>query len=108
VAESDGGDIMGYLVCRVEENVLWAESLYVSPRHRRRGVASALYARAEQLAAELGGDSVYNWVHPNNDAIIVFLRRRGYHVLNLIELRRARTGETRRQRIAVGSHEFDY
>jgi GNAT superfamily N-acetyltransferase len=42
VAESGEGDIVGYLVCRVEGEVVWAESLYVSPAHRRRGVGSAL------------------------------------------------------------------
>jgi len=108
VAESDQGDLVGYLVCRVEGDVVWAESLYVSPTHRRRRVGSALYAEAEQLAEQLGGDTVYNWVHPDNDSIIRFLQRRGCNLLNLIELRRARPGEMPRQRIDVGSHEFDY
>lgn len=108
VAESGEGDIVGYLVCRVEGEVVWAESLYVSPAHRRRGFGSALYAVAERLAEQLGGDTVYNWVHPDNDGIIRFLRQRGYNVLNLIELRRPRPGEVPRQRIGVGNHEFDY
>ena len=73
IAESDQGDVVGYLICRAEDAVVWAESLYVSPAHRRRGIASSLYAEAERLGEELGGDTVYNWVHPNNDAIIHFL-----------------------------------
>lgn len=108
VAENDDGKIGGYLVCRVDGDVVWAESLFVSPEFRRRGIGSALYAEAERLAQKLGNDSVYNWVYPNNDSIISFLRDRGYSVLNLIELRRSRPGEKITQRIRVGEHEFDY
>jgi ribosomal protein S18 acetylase RimI-like enzyme len=108
VAENGDGKIVGYLVCRVDGDVVWAESLFVSPESRRRGIGSALYAEAERLAQELGNDSVYNWVHPNNDTIISFLQNRGYSVLNLIELRRPRPGEKTKQQISVGKHEFEY
>ena len=107
VAELEGEPV-GYLVCRVEDDVVWAEQLYVVPALRRRGIGSALYAEAERICRELGGDTVYNWVHPNNDAIIAFLAARGYTVLNLIELRRPLPGERPKRRIRVGAHEFDY
>jgi ribosomal protein S18 acetylase RimI-like enzyme len=107
VAESDTARLVGYLVCRVDGDVVWAESLYVAPQYRRQGVGSALYAEAERLAQELGGDTPYNWVDPHNDKIIHFLQQRGYNVLNLIELRRARPGEELAQKIGVGSYEFD-
>lgn len=108
VAESEDSRIVGYVVCRVDEHVVWAESLFVSPEYRRRGIGSALYSEAERLAREVGGDTVYNWVHPNNDKIISFLTKRGYNVLNLIELRRPRSGEGSAEKIRVGKHEFDY
>ncbi|MBQ9459437.1 MAG: GNAT family N-acetyltransferase [Oscillospiraceae bacterium] len=107
-AAVEDGSILGYLVCRVEEPCVWAESLYVRPEYRRRGVAGALYARAEALAASYGEDTVYNYVHPNNDGVIAFLKSRGYSVLNLIELRKPWKGETPRTKISVGGHEFDY
>ncbi len=107
VAELQGKPV-GYLVCRVEDDVVWAEQLYVHPEYRRRGIGSALYAEAEALCERLGGDTVYNWIHPNNDAIISFLKRRGYTVLNLIELRRPWPGATPMRVIRVGDHEFDY
>jgi ribosomal protein S18 acetylase RimI-like enzyme len=108
VAVLESGELAGYLVCRVEDDVVWAESLYVDPAYRRQGVASALYARAEALAAEKGAETVYNWVHPNNDAIIAFLRKRGYTVLNLVEVRRPYAKEHSSLTIKVGEHEFDY
>jgi len=108
VAENNDSNLTGYLVCRVDDDVVWAESLFVSPEHRRKGIGSALYSEAERLAQELGGDTVYNWVHPNNDKIISFLKKRGYNVLNLIELRRPRAGEETAEKIRVGKHEFDY
>ncbi len=99
--------LIGYLVCRVDGDVVWAESLYVIPGERQRGVGTALYAEAERLAQELGGDTPYNWVDPNNVTMIHFLQKRGYNVLNLIELRRTHPKEKLKQKISVGPHEFD-
>jgi ribosomal protein S18 acetylase RimI-like enzyme len=100
--------IVGYLVCRIDEDVVWGESLFVSSDYRRQGIASALYSEAENLVANLGSDTVYNWIHPNNHAIIAFLKKRGYTVLNLIEIRKPRIEEILKERIQVGKYEFDY
>lgn len=102
------GEYAGYMVCRIDEGVVWVESIYVRSGYRRCGVASALHRRAEALAAGYGGDTVYNYVHPNNDGMIAFLRDRGYTVLNLIEIRRPHSGERCDSVITVGNHEFDY
>ena len=107
VAEIEG-QAVGLLVCRVDDDVVWAEALYVAPPYRRRGVAAALYAQAEALAARLGSPTVYNWVHPNNTAIIRFLKKRGYDVLNMVEVRRPLPGESLAGRVQVGPHEFAY
>jgi GNAT superfamily N-acetyltransferase len=95
-------------VCRIEGNVVWAESLYVVPDWRRMGVGSALYQEGEWLAGALGSDTIYNWVHPDNDSVIAFLQKRGYRMLNLIELRRPRFAEEPAGHIQVGAHEFEY
>lgn len=100
--------ILGYLVCRVDDDVVWAESVYVLPDSRRLGVGSALYDEAERLAREKGSETVYNWVHPNNQISLEFLKSRGYTVLNLIEIRRPYDGESLTKRIPVGLNEFDY
>ena len=98
----------GYVVCRIDSEVIWVESIFVREEYRRRGVASALHRQAEELAASYGEETVYNYVHPNNHRMIEFLRKRGYTVLNLIEIRKPYKGEKLTQKIGVGEHEFDY
>lgn len=102
------GEYAGYVVCRVDSQVVWVESIFVKEEYRRHGIASALHSKAEEIAAYYGDDTVYNYVHPNNHRMIEFLRKRGYTVLNLIEIRKPYKGEKLTQTITVGEHEFDY
>ena len=102
------GEYAGYVVCRVDSEVVWVESIFVREEYRRHGVASALHSKAEEIAASYGDDTVYNYVHPNNHRMIEFLRKRGYTVLNLIEIRKPYQGEKLTQTIMVDEHEFDY
>ena len=102
------GEYAGYVVCRVDSEVVWVESIFVKEEYRRHGIASALHSKAEEIAASYGDDTVYNYVHPNNHRMIEFLRKRGYTVLNLIEIRKPYKGEKLTQTITVGEHEYDY
>ena len=102
------GEYAGYVVCRVDSQVVWVESIFVKDEYRHHGVATALHSKAEEIAATYGEDTVYNYVHPNNHRMIEFLRKRGYTVLNLIEIRKPYKGERLTQAITVGEHEFDY
>jgi ribosomal protein S18 acetylase RimI-like enzyme len=102
------GEYAGYVVCRVDSEVVWVESIFVKDEYRRQGIASALHSKAEEIAASYGDDTVYNYVHPNNHRMIDFLRKRGYTVLNLIEIRKPYKGEKLTQKICVGEHKFDY
>ena len=102
------GEYAGYMVCRIDSEVVWVESVFVKEEYRRHGVATALHSKAEEIAASYGDDTVYNYVHPNNHRMIEFLRKRGYTVLNLIEIRKPFKGEKLTQTITVGEHEFDY
>lgn len=108
VAEDSNMELLGYIVCRVEDGVVWAESLFVLSEVRRNGIGSKLYEKAEEIAKEVGCDTVYNWVHPNNDKVIPFLAKRGYDVLNLVEVRKKWKDEKLAQKINVGKHEFNY
>lgn len=102
------GQYAGYVVCRVDSEVVWVESIFVREEYRRHGVATALHRKAEEIAASYGEETVYNYVHPNNHRMIEFLRKRGYTVLNLIEIRKPYKDEKLTQTIAVGEHKFDY
>ena len=108
IAEGKKNSVIGYHVCRVEDEIIWSESLYVIPEMRRKGIGSQLYEEAEKLVKKLGGDTVYNWVHPNNEISIPFLKKRGYDVLNLIEIRKKRPNEKFSQVIKVGKYEYNY
>ena len=102
------GEYAGYVVCRIESEVVWVESIFVKEKYRRHGIATALHSKAEEIAASYENDTVYNYVHPNNHRMIEFLRKRGYTVLNLIEIRKPYKAEKLMQTIVVGEHEFDY
>lgn len=101
-------DALGYIVCRVDEEVVWVESIYVVEAERRNGVALSLFNTAEEIVAELGGDTLYNWVLPNNDKIIKFLSRQGYNVLNMIEIRKPYKDEKFKSLMNVGDHQYFY
>lgn len=102
------GEYAGYVVCRIDNEVVWVESIFVKEEYRRKGIASALFGKAEEIATSYGDDTVFNYVHPNNHRIIQFLRKRGYTVLNLIEIRKPYKNETLTQTFTIGEHEFDY
>ena len=108
VAQEENGILCGYLVGKIEQGVVWAESLYIRPECRNRGIGSRLYDEVERISAALGCETAYNWIHPNNTRIINFLRKRGYSVLNLIEIRKLRKNETPTQKITILEHSFDY
>ena len=67
-----------------------------------------LFNKAEEIAALMGEDTVYNFVHPNNENMIRFLRAKGYTVLNMIEIRKPYEGEILSTTIHVGKEAFDY
>ncbi|MBE6069758.1 MAG: GNAT family N-acetyltransferase [Clostridium lundense] len=104
----DGNVFAGYIVCKIEEPCLWVEQLYVREAYRRKGIASLLFGKAEELAKSMGEDTVFNFVHPNNEGIVGFLRSKGYTVLNMIEIRKPYRGEELTTTISVGDNAFDY
>ena len=107
-AAVEDGKIAGHLVCRIEGTILWVEQIYVCEDFRRRGVASMLFEKAEEIAASMGEDTVYNFVHPNNAGMIEFLRAKGYTVLNMIEIRKPYRGEKLTTTVRVNDKVFDY
>ena len=106
-AEVDGVPA-GYIVCRIDEPCLWVEHIYVREEFRRRGIATMLFSKAEEIARSMGEDTVYNFVHPNNERMIQFLRSKGYTVLNMLEIRKPYAGEHLTTTIHVENDAFDY
>ena len=107
-AVKDEGVFAGYIVCRIDKPCLWVEQIFVREDCRRKGVATMLFSKAEEIAASMGEETVYNFVHPNNENMIRFLRSKGYTVLNMIEIRKPYQGEKLNTTIHVEKEPFDY
>jgi ribosomal protein S18 acetylase RimI-like enzyme len=67
-----------------------------------------LFRHAEKIAEEYGNDTLYNYVHPNNDRMLRFLAKMGYDVLNLIEVRKAGKNENTPDTYTIGNNTFKY
>lgn len=88
VAEPLGGkDIVGF--CRVElhEGVYFLREIGVTENWRIRGVGTALLRAAEDYIKGSGKTNLYLSVVPRNIDAIRFFVRRGYDIINTLELR---------------------
>ena len=81
----------GYSVLKIEDRVCWLDWLYVDPDYQGSGVASILFDHAEEISLKLGNDQLYIWVHPDNHRMLKFLKKKGYDVLNLIEVKKEKS-----------------
>lgn len=107
-AVEDKGALVGYIVCRTDDLCLWVEQIYVREDCRRKGIATMLFNKAEEIAVSMGEDTVYNYVHPNNENMIRFLRSKGYTVLDMIEIRKPYRDEKLTATIHIEKEVFDY
>jgi GNAT superfamily N-acetyltransferase len=83
--------MVGYSVLKIENKVVWLDWLYVDPDYHGKGVASKLFDHAEEFTIKLGNDQLYIWVHPDNHRMLKFLKKKGYDVLNLIEVKKEKS-----------------
>ncbi len=83
--------MVGYSVLKVEDRVCWLDWLYVDPDYQGKEVASKLFDHAEEFAMKLGNEQLYIWVHPDNHRMLKFLKKKGYDVLNLIEVKKEKS-----------------
>ncbi len=108
VAFDENSVVAGYLILRVVDKVVWVEQIYVDKLHRRKGVAKKLFEKAEEISKELGNQTLYNWILPNNDNMIKFLSKQGYNVLNMIEVRKEFNDENINGKIEIGDYSYKY
>lgn len=107
-AVSDNGKYIGYCVCRIGDDVVFLESIFVRKENRRKGIGKILLDKAQNLAEEYGNETLYMSVHPNNDEMLRFLRDNGYDVLNLIEIRKAYHDENNDDSYTIGNNTYRY
>lgn len=78
--------LVAFAVLKQEDSTYWLDWLFVDPEERRKGHASKLFDHCERFVQEKGEEKLYVYVHPDNDRMIRFLRKKGYDALNLIEI----------------------
>lgn len=59
--------------CKAEEPCLWAEHFFVSEEYRCQGIVTLLFNKAEDIAKSIAADTAFNYVNPNNEAMIHFI-----------------------------------
>ena len=73
----DGDELCGIVIVdgSFEPGLAWLAFLYVSRKHRRRGVATALWSAAESVAAEANAETMYVSAVPSGSAVGFYLSR---------------------------------
>jgi GNAT superfamily N-acetyltransferase len=99
---------LGYFILKFDDDAVWLEHFFVKKQYRGQGIGSRLFKKAEEVLDELGYVNLYNWVHPNNDRMISFLKSQGYDVLNMIEIRKSFENEELNSVFKVGDNKFRY
>lgn len=64
----------------------WIYSLAVVPSHRRRGIATQLIRRVEELLEEMGCQKVNLQIRESNSEVVSFYESAGYSVENNISM----------------------
>ena len=98
--------MVGYSVLKTEDQVVWLDWLYIDPDYHGKGIASKLFDHAEEFAIKSGNDQLYIWVHPDNHRMLKFLKKKGYDVLNLIEVKKEKSLIT--ESISIMGNELRY
>lgn len=68
----DNEDVVGYINLKID-GLIWVEQIFVREDYRRKGVGTLLYEKAESVSNNFGEDTMYNYVHPNDDKMINLL-----------------------------------
>ncbi|HKL12260.1 MAG TPA: GNAT family N-acetyltransferase [Halanaerobiales bacterium] len=99
---------VGYFILKYDDDAVWLEQFFVKEEYRKQGIGTKLFRKAEAVLEDLGYVNLYNWVHPNNNGMINFLKSQGYDVLNMIEVRKQFDNEELKSKVQVGENKFKY
>jgi GNAT superfamily N-acetyltransferase len=80
--------------------------LYIDPDYHGKGIASKLFDHAEEFTRKLGNNQLYIWVHPDNHRMLKFLKKKGYDVLNLLEIKKEKSDS--KEKIQILGNDFHY
>ncbi len=88
-----GGEIVGF--CRYEkrEGAFFGREIMVTENWRIRGIGTQLLRAVEEELKKLDETNLYLSIVPRNIEALQFFVRRGYNILNTIELRSQRPRE---------------
>ncbi|MCF8009433.1 MAG: GNAT family N-acetyltransferase [Halanaerobiales bacterium] len=100
--------LAGYFILKYDDDAVWLEHFFVKESFRNKKIGTALFKKAEEVIGDHGYVNLYNWVHPNNDRMINFLRKQEYDVLNMIEIRKKFKNEKLKRKIDLNSNQFRY
>jgi GNAT superfamily N-acetyltransferase len=72
-----GDELAGLVIVdgSLEPGLAWLAFLHVTRKHRRRGVAAALWSAAQSIAAEAGAAAMYVSAVPSGSAVGLYLSR---------------------------------
>lgn len=88
VAEpEEGGDIIGFCRYELHEGAYFLRELHVTENWRLRGVGTELLHEAEVEVRKIGQNNLYLSVVPRNTIALRFFIKRGYDIINTVELR---------------------
>jgi len=85
VAE-ENSEVIGYVASQTlsfmhgVDRLLWIEYIVVQPKHRRRGVGTALLLRLIDHAKAAKIDRIYTTINPDNEASIKLHQKAGFSV----------------------------
>ena len=68
------GQLIGFSALKTEDGVYWLDWLFVDPAHRGFDNASYLFDETERFVLARGEEQMYIWVHPDNHAMLKFLK----------------------------------
>ncbi|HGJ65655.1 TPA: GNAT family N-acetyltransferase [bacterium] len=98
--------IIGFSVLKIEDTVCWLDYIFIDQEYRNKGYASQLFDYTENVAKIIGSDQLYIWVHPDNNQMLKFLKKKGYNTLNLIEIKKFK--ENKSISIPILENNFQY